>query len=66
MYAFENYNAFCRKFCDKYGYPRYTKEDYEGFRVCADEWYVLDSRRGEFSTDVPLENPVKIKIPKRS
>ena len=65
MDEFENYNAFCQKFCDKYGNPRYTEEDYEGFCACADEWYVLDSGSGEFSTDVPLEEPTKIKIPKR-
>jgi len=65
MDEFENYNTFCQKFSDKYGNPRYTEEDYEGFRACADEWYVLDSGNGEFSTDVPLEEPTKIKIPKR-
>ena len=68
MDDFADYDAFCTAVCDLYGNPRYTEEDYEGFRDCAKEWYVLDSGQGEFSTDVPFDDPVRIKIkrPKKS
>lgn len=57
-----NYNAFASRFCDAHGNPRYTQEDFEGFRDCADEWYVLDGGHGEFSTTVPFNDPVRIKL----
>ena len=62
---FEDYYAFSERFIGPDGQPRYTEEDYNGFLECADEWYVLDSGNGEFSTDVPLGKAVKIKIPKK-
>ncbi len=62
MDEFKSYESFCRKFSDKYGHPRYTEEDYEGFKACADEWYVMDSGMGEFSVDVSLNEPVRIKL----
>ena len=65
MDDFVDYYDFAEKFAGVDGEPRYTEEDYNGFFECADEWYVLDSGNGEFSTDVPLRKPVKIKIPKR-
>lgn len=65
MDDFEDYHAFAEKFMGLDGNPRYTEEDYNGFFECADEWYVLGSGNGEFSTDVPLGNAVKIKIPKK-
>lgn len=68
MDDFVDYEAFCAAVCDLYGNPRYTEEDYKGFRDCAKEWYVLESGQGEFSTDVPFDDPVRIKIkrPKKS
>jgi hypothetical protein len=65
MDDFEDYYEFGDKFTGPNGTPRYSEEDYEGFCQCADEWYVLDSGNGEFSTDVPLGKPTKVKIPKR-
>ena len=62
MDDFPDYASFCVKVCDLYGNPRYSEEDYEGFRACADEWYVLDGGQGEFSNDVPLRDPVRIKL----
>lgn len=62
MDDFADYDAFCTAVCDLYGNPRYTEEDYEGFRDCAKEWYVLESGQGEFSTDVPFDDPVRIKV----
>lgn len=64
MDEFSCYDAFRRKFSDKYGNARYSEEDYEGFRECAAEWYVLDGGNGEFSTNVPLGEPVRIKLKK--
>ena len=62
MDDFPDYASFSAKVCDLYGNPRYSEEDYEGFRACADEWYVLDGGQGEFSTDAPLRDPVRIKL----
>lgn len=64
MVDFPDYASFSAKVCDLYGNPRYSEEDYEGFRACADEWYILDSGQGEFSTDAPLRDPVRIKLNK--
>lgn len=64
MDDFSDYASFSAKVCDLYGNPRYSEEDYEGFRACADEWYILDSGQGEFSTDAPLHDPVRIKLNK--
>lgn len=62
MDEFKNYAAFAAKFCDRHGNPRYTEEDFNGFRDCADEWYVFDSGYGEFSTTAPLGDPVRLKV----
>lgn len=62
MRDFRDYQHFCRKFSDRYGCPRYTQEDYDAFCECADEWYVMNSGQGEFSNDVPLCDPVKIRL----
>ena len=62
MDDFPDYNTFCSKVCDLYGNPRYSEEDYLGFRASADEWYILDGGHGEFSTEAPLQDPVRIKI----
>lgn len=62
MDDFKNYSAFAAKFCDRHGNPRYTKEDFEGFRDSADEWYVLDGGSGEFSTRAALGDPVRVKV----
>lgn len=62
MEDFRNYTDFSAKISDQYGNPRYTREDYEGFLQTADEWYVLDSGMGEFSTNAPMGDPVRIKI----
>ena len=62
MDDFTDYASFSAKVCDSHGNPRYSKEDFEGFRACADEWYILDSGQGEFSTDAPLHDPVRIKF----
>jgi len=62
MDDFPDYASFCVKVCDLYGNPRYSEEDYEGFRACADEWYILDGGQGEVSTDAPLRDPVRIKL----
>lgn len=64
MDDFDSYTTFATKFCDCYGKPRYSKEDFEGFKQCADEWYVLDSGAGEFSTNAPMGERVRIKISK--
>ena len=62
MDDFPDYDTFCSKVCDLYGNPRYSEDDYLGFRASADEWYILDGGHGEFSTNVPLRDPVRIKI----
>ena len=59
---FKNYADFASKVCDLYGNPRYSEEDFEGFKQCADEWYILDGGQGEFSTDAPLGDPIKVKV----
>ena len=61
MDDFESYDVFASRFHNCYGQPRYSKEDFEGFRDCADEWYVLNGGKGEFSTNAPLGEPVRIK-----
>ena len=63
MTTFGYYKEFCEQFSDLEGNPRYSEEDYLGFKECADEWYVLGSGKGEFSKDVPLGDPKKIKVP---
>lgn len=65
MDEYESYAAFAEKFCDSHGNPRYSKEDFDGFRQCSDEWYVLDGGTGEFSAKVLLNDPVKVRISKR-
>lgn len=62
MDDFRDYSDFAAKICDQNRNPRYSKEDYEGFKACADEWYVMDSGMGEFSTNAPMGDPVRIKI----
>lgn len=64
MDDFKNYAVFASRFHNRHGQPRYSEEDYEGFRECADEWYVLDGGNGEFSTNAPLGEPVRIKLKK--
>lgn len=62
MDNYVDYDAFCSIICDQYGNPRYSEEDYNGFRDCSNEWYVLDSGQGEFSIDISFDDPVRIKI----
>lgn len=64
MDDFIDYESFCSKICDLYGNPRYSEEDFEFFRLCSKEWYVLDSGLGEFTTNVDLGKPVKLKLSK--
>ena len=64
MDDFEDYYEFGDRFLGADGKPRYSQDDYEGFRQCADEWYVLDGGKGEFSTNAPLGEPVRIKLKK--
>lgn len=65
MDDYPSYSAFSSKFCDLYGNPRYSADDYEGFRACSDEWYVMDGGQGEFSIKAPLRDPIRIK-PKKA
>ena len=62
MDDFEDYYDFGDRFTGPDGKPRYSLEDYEGFCQCADEWYVLGGGHGEFSTNAPLQDPVRIKL----
>ena len=62
MDDFKNYADFASKVCDLYGNPRYSEEDFEGFKQCADEWYILDGGQGEFSADATLGDPIKLKV----
>lgn len=62
MDEIDDYEAFCKTLCDQYGKPRYSEEEYEGFRECANEWFVLDSGQGEFSSNVPMGDPIRHKV----